>query len=50
MAQPESLSDCLDEVARFRNVDIMPQNYERFAQQKDIIEFIQNWIGNNREY
>ena len=49
MAQPESLSDCLDEVARFRNVDIMPQNDERFAQQKDIIEFIQNTIDEGQK-
>ena len=50
MAQPESLSDCLDEVARFRNVDTsLPQNYERFAQQKDIIEFIQNTIDEGQK-
>ena len=42
MAQPESLSDCLDHVARFRNREPNAQNSERFAQQKNVIEFIQN--------
>ena len=44
MADPESLSDCLDEVARFRKRESHAQNSERFAQQKDVIEFIQNTI------
>ena len=49
MAQPESLSDCLEEVARFSKREPNAQNSERFAQQKDVIEFIQNTIDEGQK-
>ena len=49
MAYPESLSGCLDEIARFRKRESHAQNAERLAQQKDVIEFIQNTIDEGQK-
>jgi Rad3-related DNA helicase len=50
MASPESLSDCLGEVARWRKMRLgATQDHERFALQKSVVEFIQNTIDEGQK-